>query len=94
MDRVLEALIGLLSVVVTSFVIPLLIQKFGMDKVKKIQEYAKMGVCAAEQVFGEGGVGSDKFKYVVSFLNSKGINLPADELKKFIEAAVYTECEG
>jgi LL-H family phage holin len=86
---IIEALIGLLSIVITSFVIPWLKQKVAAEKLEKAKKWAKIAVEAAEQMYNESGKGEQKKEYVYNFLTTKGIVIDFDEVEALIESEVH-----
>ena len=80
-DVIIKLIIPLLCTVITAYIIPYL-------KEKKLYNAVKTAVQAAEQIYKERGMGEQKFEYVKSWLNEK-FSISADDLKKFIESAVY-----
>lgn len=80
-DVIIKLIIPLLCTVITAYIIPYL-------KEKKLYNAVKTAVQAAEQIYKESGMGEQKFEYVKSWLNEK-FSISADDLKKFIESAVY-----
>ena len=87
--QIVVAIIGLLSVIVTSVVVPLLKKKLGAEKVSEIQKWVEIAVHAAEQIFNETGMGKQKKEYVVEFLREKGFDVDDQAIENAIEAAVY-----
>ena len=61
--QIVVAVIGLLSVIVTSVVVPLLKKKLGAEKVSEIQKWVEIAVHAAEQIFSDTGMGKQKKEY-------------------------------
>ena len=87
--QIVVAVIGLLSVIVTSVVVPLLKKKLGAEKVSEIQKWVEIAVHAAEQIFTETGKGKEKKQYVLDFLREKGFDVDDEAINNAIEAAVY-----
>lgn len=87
--QIVVAVIGLLSVIVTSVVVPLLKKKLGAEKVSEIQVWVEIAVHAAEQLFAGSGKGAEKKKYVLDFLREKGFDVDDEAIENAIEAAVY-----
>lgn len=80
-ELITKLLIPILCFVLTIYVIPFL-------KEKKIYNYVKIAVEAAEQMFNESGKGKEKFAYVKEWVKSK-FNINDEDLKNIIESAVY-----
>lgn len=89
---VIEALITLISALITLFVIPKLTQylreKLTSEQMTALKQWVKIAVTAAEQLYGS-KTGQQKKEYVVSFLLSKGIVFDVDEVTALIESEVY-----
>ena len=80
---ILEALISLLAVLVTSKLIPWIKSKTDVNQQIALSTAAKIAVYAAEQIYGA-GKGEEKLDYVISRLEEKGYTVDMDA----IEAAV------
>jgi hypothetical protein len=85
---IFEAIITIVSLVLTGIVIPYIKQRIGEEKTENIKKWVSVGVKAAEQIYGS-KTGQQKKEYVVSFLLSKGIVFNVDEVEAMIEAEVY-----
>ena len=85
---IFEAIITIVSLVLTGIVIPYIRQRIGEEKTENLKRWVSVGVKAAEQIYGS-KTGQQKKEYVVSFLQSKGIVFNVDEVKAMIEAEVY-----
>lgn len=85
---IIEAVIGLVSLIVTGFLIPFLKQKLSNEKREKLKSWVSIAVAAAEQIM-KGKTGLEKKEYVVSFLLSKGLVFDIDEVTAMIESEVY-----
>lgn len=86
--ELIQALITLVSVIITSFLVPYLKQKLSAEKRVKLLEYIRIGVAAAEQIYGS-KAGQQKKDFVVDFLLAKGFNFDPDEVEAMIESEVY-----
>ena len=86
--ELIQALIALVSVIITTFLIPLLKKKLSAEKLDELKKWVGIAVNAAEQLYGS-KTGQQKKEYVVSFLISKGIEFDVDEVTAMIEAEVY-----
>lgn len=86
--ELIQAIIALVSLLITSFLIPWLKQKISAEKRAKLLDYVKIGVAAAEQIYGS-KAGQKKKDYVVAFLLSKGVVFDVDEVENMIESEVY-----
>ena len=85
---IIEAVIVLVSAVVTGILVPYLRQKLSDEKRLKLQFWVEIAVKAAEQLYGS-KAGQQKKEYVVAFLLSKGIVADIDEVTALIESEVY-----
>ncbi|MCM1329455.1 MAG: phage holin [Ruminococcus sp.] len=65
---VIEAVITLIVAVITAFVIPWIKSKVSAAKLQNLQEWAALGVNAAEAVYRGTKLGKDKREYVEKYL--------------------------
>ena len=82
-----EVIVGIVSIVLTGVIIPLIKSKLDTDKLKKAQFIVSEAVQAAEQIF-EHGDNDRKYEYVVACLEKAGIKLKKETVEMFIESAV------
>ena len=87
--KIIGSVIALLTALLTTFVIPLLKEKYGSAKLKKWKEYVDIAVRAAEQLYDVTD-GDAKKVYVVNYLAKKGIKFDSETVDKMIESAVLT----
>lgn len=85
---IISAVLTLIVAVLSAYLIPLIKRKVDAEKLATIQFWVGIAVDAAEQVFRDGGLGAEKKKYVVNFLEARGFSIDAEELNNLIEAAV------
>lgn len=89
--NIFELVILLLSALVATFVIPLLKQKFGQEKLNKVMTYVEIAVHAADQLFAT-DEGKAKKEYVVNYLTEmlkkQGLTVDMETLENMIEAEV------
>ena len=85
---IIEAVVVLLSALVTTFLLPYIRQKLSDEKRQKLIFWIETAVKAAEQIYGS-KTGQQKKDYVVAFLLSKGIVANVDEVTALIESEVY-----
>lgn len=85
---IFEAIITIVSLVLTGIIIPYVRQRIGEEKSETLKKWVSIGVKAAEQIYGS-KTGQEKKEYVVSFLLSKGIVFNVDEVEAMIESEVY-----
>ena len=86
--ELIQAVIALVSVLITTFIIPLLKRKLSAEKLEELKKWVSIAVTAAEQLYGS-KTGQQKKEYVLSFLIDKGIVFDAAEVATMIEAEVY-----
>lgn len=97
--EIISAVLTLIAVLVSAFVIPFLKTKLSEAQRKRIIEYVTVAVMAAEKLFpsidGE-KMGKEKLEYVANFLETKGIYFDvddvSDEIRVMIESAVVEFC--
>lgn len=86
------AIIPVLAVIITGFVVPFIKEKIGSEKLAKYEYWVKMAVKAAEMLFTNSGSGADKKMYVTSFLNNmfnkNKVVITEEQIEILIEAAV------
>ncbi len=95
---IIEALIALLSAVITLVILPkvktYLAAKLSAEQTENLKQWVKVAVAAAEQMYNGSGLGQDKYRYVVSFLEEKGIYVNYKEVEALIESEVYKLTQG
>ncbi|MBQ7861671.1 MAG: holin [Clostridia bacterium] len=84
----IQAIITLVSLIITGFLIPLLRKKLSNEKLDELKKWVRIAVSAAEQLYGS-KTGQQKKEFVVAFLLSKGIVFDVDEVNALIESEVY-----
>ena len=85
---IIETAFALLSAVLTAFVLPVLRRRLSAEQTERLQTWVRVGVAAAEQLFGS-KTGQQKKDYVLSFLLSKGLVVDVDEVTALIESEVF-----
>ena len=85
---IIEALVVLISALITTFLLPYIKQKLSDEKRQKLIFWIETAVKAAEQLYGS-KAGQQKKEYVVAFLLSKGIVADIDEVTALVESEVY-----
>lgn len=85
---ILNALITLVGLLLTTFLIPWIKLKVSTEKLEQVKKWTAVGVKAAEMIYNESGMGEVKKKYVRKFLESKGYKLDIDTVDALIEATV------
>ena len=86
--KIILAVIGLLSAVVTGILIPYIRSKTTETQRGNVYTLVTLAVQAAEQIYFKPGQGEKKKEYVIKYLGSKGIKLTVEDLNILIEAAV------
>ena len=84
-----QAVITLVSLLITTFLVPWIKAKCDAKKLETISKWVKFAVEAAEQIFKGDDMGESKKQYVVDFLAEKGYHLDLDSINTMIEASVY-----
>lgn len=88
---IIVAVIGLLSALITAFLVPYLRTKISAERWKQIQEITYVAVSAAEQL-GITGKIKDKYTYASSQIKAEldkmGLKYDESVIKSAIEAAV------
>ena len=85
---IIQAIITLVSLIITGFLIPLLRKKLSNEKLDELKKWVRIAVSAAEQLYGS-KTGQQKKEFVVAYLLSKGIVFDVDEVNALIESEVY-----
>lgn len=85
---VVNAVIALTAAVVTAFVIPWIKSKTTAAQREEINDWVKIAVTAAEQIFTETGKGREKKAYVLKFLEGKNLIIDEKSVDLMIESAV------
>ena len=92
-DTILQAVISVIAVVITAYVVPWLKRKLTAEQQAELAEWVSIAVAAAEQLYTGTGRGGEKKAYVLSFLEAKGYTIDVDSMTDaidaLIEAAVY-----
>ena len=84
----IQAIIALISLIITGFIIPLLKRKLSNERLEELKKWVSVAVTAAEQIYGS-KTGQQKKEFVLSFLMDKGIIFDAAEVATLLEAEVY-----
>ena len=84
----IQAIITLISLIITGFLIPFLKKKLSNEKLEELKKWTGIAVKAAEQLYGC-KTGLQKKEFVSAFLLSKGIVIDIDEVNALIESEVY-----
>lgn len=86
--QIVLAVFSIIGALVTKLLVPYLKAKITAEKMAEIQRWVIVAVKAAEQLFPEKNMGTEKKQVVLDFLANKGVNLSMEELNMLIEAAV------
>ena len=86
---IMEAIITLVFLCITTFLIPYIKSKTTSAQQEQIQAWVNIAVMAAEQLIQGSGKGAEKKEYVIKWLNKHNITFDAEKLDAMIEAAVY-----
>ena len=90
--QIILAAIPIIGAVITVFIIPLIKEKIGIEKLAKYEYWTSLAVRAAEMLWTESGAGVFKKQYVVDFLNnmfnSRKTVITEQQIEILIEAAV------
>lgn len=90
--QIVLAIIPVLGTIITVFIIPLIKEKIGAEKLAKYEYWADLAVKAAEMLWTETGHGEDKKQYVIKFLtnmfNKKKVVITEEQMNILIESAV------
>lgn len=89
--QIVMAVIGLLGVILTSVVVPLIKSKLTNSQWETILNYALAGVQAAEIIFNAQGQGEEKLRWVSEYITNQclahGIKIDMDAVRVAIENA-------
>lgn len=89
--QIMVALIGLLGIIVTSVVVPLIKSKMTNEQWESIRNYALAGVQAAEIIFNAQGKDEEKLQWVSDYIEAQckehGIKIDMDTVRIAIENA-------
>ena len=89
--HIFQLAILLVFAILSAFVVPVLKQKLGKNKLDRILVYVEAAVTAAEQLYNS-EQGQEKKAYVLAYLNAElaknGLTVDMDTLENLIEAQV------
>lgn len=86
---IVEAIIALVGAIVSAILIPYIKSKTSKEQQDEIEQWVKIAVAAAEQIYAGSGRGEEKKAYVLDWLTSHGLKVDEKKLDALIEAAVY-----
>lgn len=88
----IEAIIALVAVIITAYVIPMLKKKMSAEEYELLMKIAEQGVLAAEQIMSGSKLGKEKKEYVINYikttLKEKNMTVNMKDINTAIEAAV------
>ena len=82
-----EALVVLLSSVITIVIIPALRERYGNEKLEKARSWVQIAVYAAEKMYGAGN-GDKKLAYAEQILAEHKIKLDTATIKAMVDAEI------
>lgn len=91
--ELIQAIITLFAVLISSFLIPFLKEKLSKERYEKLKTWVSVAVKAAEQLYGS-KTGKQKKEYVLAYLKEKGIAFDTKEIETLIESEVYKITQG
>lgn len=86
---IVEAVLALIAVLITTVVIPYVKARTSSQQQQEINEWVKIAVAAAEQIYTGQGRGVEKKKFVLDWLEDHDVKVDMDRIDAMIEAAVY-----
>lgn len=88
---IIEAVIALVGIVITSFLVPYLKSKMTANQFAYLEGVVKTAVYGAEVLFGGTARGDEKREYVLNYVEEicakKHITFDADEIRQMLETA-------
>ena len=91
LTQIVAAVIGLLGIILTSVVVPLIKSKLTDAQWQMVKAYALAGVQAAEIIFNAQGQGEAKLRWVSEYITNQclahGIKIDAETVRVAIENA-------
>lgn len=91
-SAIVEAVVTLLALIITGYIIPLLKERLSAENRAKVVNYTEIGVKAAEQMYKKGFINKDERRtYVLNFLKKYNVRLDTvDGIDEIIESIVLT----
>lgn len=88
-DIVVRAIVIVLSVIITRYVIPQLRSNISATKLQQLKSYAEIAVRCAEQIYDSN---KDKKEYAIEYITNKanhmGLYLSYDDIESIVESTV------
>lgn len=91
---VVEAVLLILGIIVTRYIVPWVREKTSAAEQETINTWIRAAVAAAEQIYAGSGRGAEKKAYVTRWLAERGFNVKSETVDLLIESAVYELKEG
>lgn len=91
---IFQAVILLISAVITYQVIPYIKSKTSYAEQREIDSWIRIAVTSAEQIYKGPGRGVEKKEYVLEWLYNHGVIIDEDAIDAMIESAVYELTNG
>lgn len=96
-DVILKFVLSIATILITSYIIPLIKQHIDDNKINKIEEYTELAVRCAEQIYTT-DQWKEKKKYVYSYITDKvdeiGLNLNEEDIDLIVEGFVNAVKKG
>ena len=87
---ILEAIIGLIALILTAFVIPFISKKIGAENMKTLTAWLEIACKAAEEAARAGLISkTDKYDYALEFLNKQGITFDPETMQALIDSTAH-----
>ena len=87
--NIVKAIFGIVTVIVSAFLVPYIKQRTNAEQQKEINEWVRIAVRAAEQIYAGTGRGEEKKEYVIEWLYDHDLFIDLTQIDALIEAAVY-----
>lgn len=91
---IIEAVLAVVAISITTVVIPYVKAKTTVQEQQEVNQWVKIAVAAAEQIYIGNGRGVEKKKYVLDWLEKRNITVDMNHIDTLIEAAVYELNKG
>ena len=91
---IIKAVVALLATIITVVIIPYIKSKTTSQQQQRLNEWIKIAVAAAEQIYKGVGRGEEKKNYVLAYLAEHGVKIEESYIDAMIEAAVYAINSG
>lgn len=95
---IIKAIMTLIGIVVTTFLIPYLKTKISENKLSYLEEIVKVAVCAAEVLIDGEGRGDEKRNFVIDHVKSvceqHGITYDSNQVRQILEKSWLELSQG